>query len=141
MQYVGWSDVNSAMRYLDADPFSRMRIEGALPAAPASVPALPAPSAPPAVCIELRMALRPLQSGGRGRATALRVIETACLGQFQAVRTAKDGSSFRLSITEHGDLLDEVVAGILDELYQIADTYQCALEARMREIDGSRRWD
>lgn len=32
MEYVGWRDVNSAMRYLDgADPFARQRIEASLP--------------------------------------------------------------------------------------------------------------
>lgn len=36
MEYVGWRDVHSAMRYLDgADPFARRRIEASLPEAPA----------------------------------------------------------------------------------------------------------
>jgi integrase len=39
MEYVGWRDVHSAMRYLDgSDPFARHRIEASLPP-----PALPAP--------------------------------------------------------------------------------------------------
>ncbi|HDS1139274.1 recombinase [Stenotrophomonas maltophilia] len=39
MEYVGWRDVHSAMRYLDGgDPFARQRIEASLPP-----PALPAP--------------------------------------------------------------------------------------------------
>jgi integrase len=41
MEYVGWRDVRSAMRYIDGgDPFARQRIEASLPA-----PALP--SSPP----------------------------------------------------------------------------------------------
>ncbi len=37
MEYVGWRDVQSAMRYIDSDdPFKRHRIEQALPSAPAS---------------------------------------------------------------------------------------------------------
>lgn len=40
MEYVGWRDVHSAMRYIDGgDPFARQRIEASLPA-----PALPASS-------------------------------------------------------------------------------------------------
>ncbi len=36
MEYVGWRDVQSAMRYIDgADPFARQRIEASLPEAPA----------------------------------------------------------------------------------------------------------
>lgn len=39
MEYVGWRDVHSAMRYLDGgDPFARQRIEASLPP-----PALPTP--------------------------------------------------------------------------------------------------
>ena len=39
MEYVGWRDVHSAMRYLDGgDPFARQRIEASLPP-----PALPLP--------------------------------------------------------------------------------------------------
>lgn len=39
MEYVGWRDVHSAMRYLDGgDPFARQRIEAGLPS-----PALPPP--------------------------------------------------------------------------------------------------
>jgi len=39
MEYAGWRDVHSAMRYLEGgDPFARQRIEASLP-----VPALPAP--------------------------------------------------------------------------------------------------
>lgn len=35
MEYVGWKDVRSAMRYIDAaDPFAQHRIESALTAAP-----------------------------------------------------------------------------------------------------------
>lgn len=35
MEYVGWRDVHSAMRYIDGgDPFSRQRIEASLPTTP-----------------------------------------------------------------------------------------------------------
>lgn len=49
MEYVGWRDVRSAMRYIDGgDPFARQRIEASLPApAVQSSPALPAPEASP----------------------------------------------------------------------------------------------
>ncbi|PZS58561.1 site-specific integrase, partial [Stenotrophomonas maltophilia] len=40
MEYVGWRDVQSAMRYLDGrDPFARDRIEASLPSPTAPVPA------------------------------------------------------------------------------------------------------
>lgn len=139
MQYVGWSDMNSALRYLDVDPFARLRIEADLPAATqAATPALPAPAV---VVVNLRLAVSPLQPGGRGRATAMRMIETVCLAPYQAMRTAKDGSTFRLTFTDQDDALDDTIASLLDELYAVADTHSCALEARLREVNGSRTWD
>jgi integrase len=47
MEYVGWRDVRSAMRYIDGgDPFARQRIEASLPAPAAKAPpALPSPAA------------------------------------------------------------------------------------------------
>src|SRR3546814_3094167 len=54
MEYVGWKDVKSAMRYLDgADPFARHRIEASLSPQITSSLVLPAPGSAP-----------PLQSGG-----------------------------------------------------------------------------
>nr|WP_284506714.1 tyrosine-type recombinase/integrase [Caballeronia sp. GAWG1-5s-s] len=42
MQYVGWNDVRSAMRYIDAaDPFAQHRIESALAAPGTTVQELP----------------------------------------------------------------------------------------------------
>jgi integrase len=47
MEYVGWRDVRSAMRYIDGgDPFARQRIEASLPAPAVQAPlALPTPEA------------------------------------------------------------------------------------------------
>lgn len=55
MEYVGWRDMRSAMRYIDGgDPFARQRIEAALPAPAMQLPpALPAPEASPASPLEL----------------------------------------------------------------------------------------
>jgi hypothetical protein len=47
MEYVGWKDVRSAMRYIDAaDPFAQHRIESALAATPTLEPALSAIAGP-----------------------------------------------------------------------------------------------
>ena len=58
MEYVGWKDVRSAMRYIDAaDPFAQHRIEAAL--APITVPSSPAatrlPAVPPKPVTETRL--------------------------------------------------------------------------------------
>ncbi|MGH8790290.1 MAG: site-specific integrase, partial [Cupriavidus necator] len=58
MEYVGWKDVRSAIRYIDAaDPFAQYRIESALVATPG--PALPQPEAFPPEKASLPVASRP----------------------------------------------------------------------------------
>nr|WP_232435481.1 site-specific integrase [Burkholderia ubonensis] len=47
MEYVGWKDVRSAMRYIDAaDPFAQRRIESALTTMPPPAPTQPAIAEP-----------------------------------------------------------------------------------------------
>ncbi|MFZ4210716.1 tyrosine-type recombinase/integrase, partial [Pantoea endophytica] len=73
MEYVGWRDVQSAMRYLDGrDPFARDRIEASLPSPTVPVPAmaLPAPEGKSALQLRLRMVLTPFARTGRGAAKA-----------------------------------------------------------------------
>jgi hypothetical protein len=70
MEYVGWRDVQSAMRYLDGrDPFARDRIEASLPSPTAPVPAmaLPAPEGKSALQLRLRMVLTPLPARAAAR--------------------------------------------------------------------------
>jgi Phage integrase family len=80
MEYVGWKDVRSAMRYIDAaDPFAQHRIESAL-----SVAAPPTPPHPPTIKPVVPSALPPVVPGrsrygqpplfGWGRLNLVRVL-------------------------------------------------------------------
>ncbi|WP_293048271.1 site-specific integrase [Pandoraea sp.] len=100
MEYVGWKDVRSAMRYVDgADPFAQHRIESALaatsPAPPSSLPdtvALPPRTAAPIVAppallkVETRLSLRlVIEHNSKlvcGMAKAQRWIESFCLSEY-----------------------------------------------------------
>jgi integrase len=145
MAYVGWKDIHSAMRYVDADPFARARIEAGLPQASPAPPALPAPTpvAPvedPAHDIELVLKLSPFAARGRTDGARKR-IETACLAAYGAVRDAADGSRYRLRVPPLADLdLGEAMDDLLAAMYAIADANRCLLEATLREPARSRRW-
>jgi hypothetical protein len=142
MEYVGWRDVRSAMRYIDGgDPFARQRIEASLPAPTVqSPPALPAPEALPASSLDLRLALL-ASTPGEGRAgEARRQIEDICLTPHHAQRLDAEGHHYRLAIADEGAVLDEAVATLLDAMRRIADNHQCSLEASLRGADG-RHWD
>lgn len=146
MEYVGWRDVHSAMRYLDGDdPFSRQRIEANLsvPATFPASPALPAP-APESTqrqTVNLRLLLTPFARSGRGVTKARGRIEEICLAPFQAQRLNTEGTEYRLAVAPDPDQdLDEVLATLLDDLHRMADNHQCFLEASLSSDDG-RHWD
>jgi site-specific recombinase XerD len=144
MEYVGWRDVHSAMRYLEGgDPFARTRIEASLPAPVSSIPqeVLPPPQAPPRLSLILRLVLTPFARKGRGAAKARGRIEEICLAPFQAQRLNAEGTEYRLAVAEDAEQdFDEVLATLLDELHRMADTHQCFLEASLTSGDG-RHWD
>lgn len=146
MEYVGWKDVHSAMRYLDgADPFARERIEAGLPALPAPAPLLPAvpvPSPASDIELELTLELTRFTPRGRGRAAAHRGIETLCLTPHAAHRLDAEGTRYRLRIAAPDEAtLEETIATLFDEMHRIADNHQCYLTAHLRDPAGHRHWD
>ncbi|CTP87002.1 MULTISPECIES: site-specific integrase [Xanthomonas] len=145
MEYVGWRDVHSAMRYLDgADPFARQRIEASLPPAPTPRPALPAPVAAsvPTTVVEAAVTLTRFNPRVRGLAKAHRLIEKICLQPHQAQRLNTDGTRYRLAIAAADEaVLEETIAMLLDEMHRIADNHQCFLAVALRDEAGGRHWD
>ncbi len=145
MEYVGWKDVHSAMRYLDgADPFARQRIEAGLPVLPAPSPMLTAatPTPEPIVELELTLELTRFTPRSRGRATAHRAIEALCLAPHSAQRLDAEGSRYRLRIAAPDDAaLEETIATLFDEMHRIADNHQCFLTAHLHDPAAKRHWD
>ncbi|MGN6118377.1 MAG: site-specific integrase [Rhodanobacter sp.] len=149
MEYVGWKDVHSAMRYIDApDAFGQQRIEAALAAMPMSplVPSLPVlspPAAAPPTTVALILVLhltprRKSHSVTKGRKT----IETICLSPHQAVPLNEERSRYRLIVEAADDLtLDEIASSLIDDLYRIADNHDLQLDASLHDEAGERHWD
>jgi len=147
MEYVGWRDAQSAMRYIDGDDaFGRRRIEAALPLATPPAPrALPAPateSPTAATVLEAQLTLTPFQAGARGRTRAHRLIEEICLQPHGAQQLDGDGTRYRLAVTAADEAaLEETIAMLLDEMHRIADNHQCFLTVALRDEAGHRHWD
>lgn len=145
MEYVGWRDVNSAMRYLDGgDPFARQRIEASLQPVTSSPSALQAPTAAavPSMTVEASITLTRFTPRVRGLAKAHRLIEQICLHPLRAQRLDADGTRYRLTIAAPNDAaLEEAIAMLLDEMHRIADNHQCFLAVALRDEVGGRHWD
>lgn len=146
MEYVGWRDVKSAMRYLDADdPFAQQRIERSLTEAPTtSVPRLPAPPSSPAVEVDLdvRVNLTRFSLQTRGLKKAHRLIEELCLVPHRAKRLDREGTHYHITIVADDDAaLEETIAMMLDSMHRIADNHQCALNTTLHDESGNRHWD
>lgn len=137
MEYVGWRDVHSAMRYIDAAPMFALppAAEAAKPLAlVAPVPAQPTP-------IELQLGIELKDARSRHASKVLRSIEARYLAAHGAIRLDRDGSRFRLSVLPpRGETLDQLVEQLLKDLHrELANHGQ---SANMYVVDPSddRRW-
>lgn len=144
MEYVGWRDVHSAMRYIQGrDPFARHKMEAGLQSPPGTTVALPAPAAepPPQITLVLRLVLTPFTPKGRGVAKARARMEAMTLAPYRAHRLDMDGTQYQLTASlADPTQMDESMAVLLDEMHRVADNHQCFLEASLRAEDG-RYWD
>lgn len=159
MEYVGWKDVKSAMRYLDAsDSNLQARFEQGLPAlAPAGpqpqppllmlteqadISRLPAEGATPVAHLRVTLALARFSKQSRGLARGHRLIEQTCFERFAMQRLNTEGTLYELAVPYLSrDLLDEVIATLLDDMYRIAEDNQCLLETSFHEPATDTYWD
>ena len=147
MEYVGWKDVHSALRYIDApDAFGQQRIEAALAAVPGPpMTALPAPPSPPdplpiTVTLTLVLRLTPRRKG-RSVAKARQTIESLCLSHHQGVPINPERTRYRLQVSVADDLdLDEVASALIEDLYRIADNHDLQVDASLYDEPGERHW-
>ena len=158
MEYVGWKDVKSAMRYLDtSDSSLQARFEQGLTAlAPATLqPApplllteqadalrLPAAGTTPVAVLRVTMVLTRFSKQSRGLALGHRLIEQTCFERFAMQRLNAKGTRYELAIPYLSrDVLDEVIATLLDDVYRIAEDNQCLLETSFHEPATDSHWD
>lgn len=152
MNYVGWRDVKAAMRYLDGageDIKGRFEqgLEQVLPLPPETTqkPVRQLATVPenPVSTLDVSIQLSPYNNkNNSAKSRALRNITQTCLARFQAKQIDREGHLYRISMpTPAQDVLDDHIYALLDELHQIADAYQCFLEAYCRDPASGKQWD
>ncbi|SIT44946.1 Integrase family protein [Paraburkholderia ribeironis] len=159
MEYVGWKDVRSAMRYIDAaDPFAQHRIESALMATPALAQPQPSPSlagprdTTPSVeqtslspkdetHLNLHLAIERNSKFIRGMSKARRWIEQFCQSQYQ-IRSV-NGRHARYEIVmpfAHGPELEDAIEALLSEIHAAVKLCDCMAEAVLHDPIAERYW-
>jgi len=152
MEYVGWKDVKSAMRYLDSpDSSLQARFEQGLTALEPAVPQSPPPllllteqaeGTTTAAVLRVTMVLARFSKQSRGLARGHRLIEQTCFERFAMQRLNAEGTLYELAVPYLSrDLLDEVIATLLDDMYRIAEDNQCLLETSFHEPATDTYWD
>lgn len=159
MEYVGWKDVKSAMRYLEASDSSlQARFEQGLAALAPPAHLLPPPlllvteqagvARPPAeetmsvAVLRVTMTLARFSKQSRGLARGHRLIEQTCFERFAMQRLNSEGTLYELTIPHLSRAaLDEVIAALLDDMYRVAEDNQCLLETSFHEPATDSHWD
>ena len=162
MEYVGWKDVKSAMRYLDAsgstlqarfeeglatrDPADRspppsMHAPTEQTKEQAQGPRLPEPATLSAI-LRVTVSLARFSPQSRGLARGRRLIEQTCFERYAMQRLNTEGTQYELTVPhESRDSLEEEIASLLDDMYRIAEDNQCLLEATFHEPATDSYWD
>lgn len=155
MNYVGWRDVKSAMRYLDTSTQKlQTRFEQDLPApllppqsgvrTSADEPQQKAFSAPtvPLTALRVKLSLSRFSKMSRGLTRAHRLIEKTCLERYAMQRLNKDGTLYTIVVPSPSrEELSEAIYTLLDDMYRVAGDSECTLEATVQDIATGERWE
>lgn len=151
MDYVGWRDIKSAIRYVDvATTAARDRIEAALVARPIPATAIIVNALaghqpvlePQSVRLELKMSLSARGGSASKAETARRRIEQWCLKPRKLRRLDDDGLRYEVSVSfSDSEPLEDTVYQLLDDMHRIAEERQCGLEASFRDRATDRYWN
>ncbi len=146
MEYVGWKDVRSAMRYIDAaDPFAQHRIESALATAPTPAPAPPAIAVPaqtptpghkisspptPRTRPNLHLVIERNSKYVRGMSKARRWIEDFGQSHYQMRCINRQRTRYEIVMPfAHGPELEDAIEELLGEMHSTAELCDCMAEA------------
>lgn len=149
MEYVGWRDVKTALRYIEASPAAaRTRIEDGLTRIPIPTTAILVnaltneKASPPApdFRVELKMDLSARNGSASKVATARRRIEQWCLEGYRMRRLDREGLRYEIALPTQGEAVDDAIYRLLDEMHRIAEDRRCVLDARFRHVESDRYW-
>lgn len=146
MEYVGWRDLKSALRYVESSaPFERaMTVTVA-----ADLQPLPSPHVASLATvlhtesrIELQLKIESYHARLSDRNKARDHIERICLKTHRMRCLNRLEGRYRLALhPESAEHLDRILHHLLDEMQQIADSHHCFIEARCKDLDTGLRWD
>jgi integrase len=139
MDYVGWKDVHSAMRYIEPpDPFSQQRMEQSL-----SQPALPAPETRSTTTeLLIKLSLTPYHRRVRRLKKVHALIERFCLKAYCSNVQSQDQEHYHVTVThETPDHLDEILDDLLHQMHDMAQSHECILEVMIRDPNSGNVWE
>lgn len=158
MEYVGWRDIKSAMRYLETSHAGMQdRFEEGLRMHPPSIPikvasastpqvipvtATVAPTSIPQALLRITMSLSLFAKGTGSTKRCLRLIEKTCLERHTMRRLNDAGTAYELQIPNPSrQALDDSVYTLLDDMVQIAEANRCFLEVSVHEPATASYWN
>ena len=145
MEYVGWKDMKSAMRYIE----SRALFQNAVQVLPAPNQAEPAQNLqieeankPETRTLNVYLRLERYHKGVRTKKKALAAIERFCLQSYQMehVQNQKYQYTIQAPVKDDADF-NEWVAVLVHEIHHLATTYQCVLELTLQDPDTKTCWE
>lgn len=148
MEYVGWKDIHSAMRYIDTpDSFGQQRIEEAIRSAPAALPwplydTKPVAQATvvPSFTLVLSLLLTPKHKG-KTSSKLRKTIESICLSPYQAIALNRERSKYTLAVEADDEvMLNEIASSLIEDLYRIAGNHDHDLDASLYDEVNDRHW-
>lgn len=138
MEYVGWKDVQSAMRYIETpDPFAQHRIQQILDQDPPQI--LPEP--PMATRLEIFFRLERFHSRVRNVSKTHNKIEQFCLSSHALEILKPDRSKYAITIAhESAQVLEERLDELLEHMHDIANDHHCMLDVLIEDPATGRTW-
>ncbi|RQV01350.1 Tn3 family resolvase [Burkholderia cenocepacia] len=157
MEYVGWKDVRSAMRYIDsADPFAQHRIESALTMMPPPPPTQPAVAKPaktqsladevttsstPQTHLSLHLVIERNSKFVRGMSKARRWIEDFCHSLYEMRCVNRQHTRYEIAMPfAYGAELEAAIEELLGEIHFTAEMCDCMAEAVLHDPVADRYW-
>lgn len=140
MEYVGWKDMQSALRYIDTeDAYAQLRISNALDASDASNENTQLLQK---TLLDVDIAIERYSKHTRGMSKTRALIERYCLSSLNMEARDPAGKRYQITVThESSDHLDEILDDLLHRMHQIAGDNHCMLEAAIRDQENDRIWD
>lgn len=135
MEYVGWKDVKSAMRYIETtNTFGNV--------AYLSMPKGDDIEITKTATIEVKLTIQRYHKGLRTMKKTRDIIERFCLKTHNPKALNKDRTRYELKIKHDSDKhLNKIIDELLIEMHQIAHDNQCLLDLSFADPSSGKRWD